>query len=162
MKINDQAREELYRQIDQLSDEQINKQPADSRWSIKQLLQHLYLMEGGVAKTIQSQLDSDKQSLAQDKPIELTVNRSTKVEAPAFAVPTEDFATLEELKAKLSATHEALRQLFENTTEEILEVKSYPHPVFGEMNLKQWIPFVGYHELRHIEQVKEVKEQLHI
>lgn len=162
MNINDQAREELYKQVSQLSDEQINLKPTEDRWSIKQLLQHLYLMEGAVAKTIQSQLASDKQNLAQDKPIELTVNRSTKVEAPAFAVPTEEFASLEELQTKLSATHEALRQLSENTTEEQLEVKSYPHPVFGEMNLKQWIPFVGYHELRHIEQIKEVKEQLHI
>ncbi|WP_301108046.1 DinB family protein [Sporosarcina sp.] len=162
MNINDQAREELYKQVSQLSDEQINQKPSEGRWSIKQLLQHLYLMEGGVAKTIQSQLASDKQKQAQDKPIELTVNRSTKVKAPAFAVPTEEFASLEELQAKLSATHETLRQLSENTTEEQLEVKSYPHPVFGEMNLKQWIPFVGYHELRHIEQIKEVKKQLHL
>ncbi|GKV65288.1 MULTISPECIES: DinB family protein [Sporosarcina] len=162
MNINDRAREELYKQVNELSDEQINQKPAEDRWSIKQLLQHLYLMEGAVTKTIQSQLASDKQNLAQDKPIELTVNRSTKVEAPDFAVPTEDFATLEELKAKLSATHEALRHLSESTPEEQLEVKSYPHPVFGEMNLKQWIPFVGYHELRHIEQLKEVKAQLHM
>ena len=32
--------------------------------------------------------------------------------------------------------------------------------VFGDMNLKQWIEFVGYHEERHMEQIHEIKEKL--
>ena len=162
MEINDQARKELLAQVEQLSDEEINRKPAEDRWSVKQLLQHLYLMEGSVAKTIQKQLASVEQNITTDKPIQLTVNRSTKVEAPEFATPTDDISTLDELKTKLSATHSALRDIAENTTEDQLAVKSYPHPVFGEMSLTQWIPFVGYHELRHIEQIKEVKDQLGI
>ena len=41
-----------------------------------------------------------------------------------------------------------------------LEAKGFNHPIFGLMSLKQWIPFVGYHEKRHILQIKEVKEKL--
>lgn len=162
MEINDQARKELFAQVEQLSDDILNTKPADDRWSIKQILQHLYLMEGGIAQTIQAQLASDKQNITTDKPIQLTVDRSTKVEAPDFASPDEEHATLDELKTKLTATHSALHELAEQAPEELLAVKSYPHPVFGEMSLTQWIPFVGYHELRHIEQIKEVKEQLGI
>ncbi|ARK24398.1 hypothetical protein SporoP37_06765 [Sporosarcina sp. P37] len=162
MEINDQARKQLLAQVEHLSDEDINRKPAEDRWSVKQILQHLCLMEGGVTKIIQTRLASNEQNLATDKPIQLAVQRSTKVEAPDFVTPTGDFSALEELKAQLSATHSALHVLAENTPAEHLEVKSHPHPVFGEMNLKQWIPFVGYHELRHIEQIKEVKEQLGI
>ena len=162
MEINDQARKELLSQVEHLSDEQLNKKPAEDRWSVKQLLQHLYLMEGAVSQIIQSQLASEEQNLATDKPIQLAVDRSRKVDVPDFAKPTEDFATLDELKTKLSATHSTLRNIAENTPDEKLNVKSYPHPVFGEMSLTQWIPFVGYHEQRHIDQIKEVKQQLGI
>ena len=162
MEINDQARKELLAQVELLSDEEINQKPAENRWSIKQLLQHLYLMEGSVAKSIQQRLASDEQNITTDKPIQLTVDRSTKVDAPDFVTPTDDFATLDELKTKLSATHAMLHDISENTTEDQLAVKSNPHPVFGEMSLTQWIPFVGYHELRHIKQIKEVKQQLGI
>lgn len=162
MEINDQARKELLSQVEDLSDEQLNEKPAEDRWSVKQLLQHLYLMEGAVTKIIQTQLASEEQTLATDKPIQLAIDRSRKVEAPEFATPTEDFSTLDELKTRLSATHSALRNIAENTLLEQLNVKSYPHPVFGEMSLTQWIPFVGYHEQRHIEQIKEVKQQLGI
>lgn len=159
MEINDQARKELLAQVEKLSDETINQKPSENEWSIKQLLEHLYLMEGGITKTIQKQLASDEQNITTDKPIQLTVDRSTKVDAPDFAMPTDDYSTLDELKSKLSATHTALREVAESATEDQLAIKSYPHPVFGEMNLTQWIPFIGYHELRHIEQIKEVKNR---
>lgn len=162
MEINDQARKELLAQVEYLTDEVINRQPAEDRWSIKQILQHLYLMEGSVAKTIQIKLAAEDQNITIDKPIQLTVDRSNKIEAPDFVTPTLEYSTLHDLKSKLTATHSTLHDVAENATEDQLAVKSYPHPVFGEMNLTQWIPFVGYHEQRHIEQIKEVKQQLGI
>lgn len=162
MEINDQARKELLAQVEYLTDEVINRQPAEDRWSIKQILQHLYLMEGSVAKTIQIKLAAEDQNITIDKPIQLTVDRSNKIEAPDFVTPTLEYSTLHDLKSKLTATHSTLHNVAENATEDQLAVKSYPHPVFGEMSLTQWIPFVGYHEQRHIEQIKEVKQQLGI
>lgn len=50
MLINDKAREDLYNEVDGLSDEILNKKPSDHEWSIKQILEHLYLMEGGIGK----------------------------------------------------------------------------------------------------------------
>ncbi|PIC99117.1 DinB family protein [Sporosarcina sp. P29] len=162
MEINDQARKELLAQVEYLTDEVINRQPAEDRWSIKQILQHLYLMEGSVAKTIQIKLAAEDQNITIDKPIQLTVDRSNKIEAPDFVTPTLEYSTLHDLKSKLTATHSTLHDVAENATEDQLAVKSYPHPVFGEMSLTQWLPFVGYHEQRHIEQIKEVKQQLGI
>lgn len=160
MIINDKAREDLLAEVNGLTDEALNKKPADDQWSIKQILEHLYLMEGGITKTIQKQLDSGNVHKVEDKPIELTVNRSKKVDAPEFSVPSNAFATLAEVKEKLNFTHETLRKFHEHANVEQLAKKSYPHPVFGEMNLSQWIPFIAYHEMRHTEQIREVKEKL--
>lgn len=160
LEINNQAREELLAEVNNISDEDLNRKPSENRWSIKQVLEHLYLMEGAITKNIQGQLAEGEVVNAADRPIELSVDRSKKVNAPEFAQPSEAFVTLEELKQKLEATHKGLSELDDNSDKKLLLEKGFPHPVFGQMSLKQWIPFVGYHEKRHTEQIKEVKEVL--
>jgi len=160
MNINEQAREELLKEVDKLTDEEINKKPAGDQWSIRQIMEHLILMEDGITKTVAAQLTSEDKNTTSDKPIELTINREKKVQAPDFAVPGNDYVTLNVLKQKLAYTHAQLNQLAEHADDEELAARSYPHPIFGELNLKQWLPFVGYHEKRHIDQIKEVKKAL--
>lgn len=160
MQINEEARVELYNEVNGLSDEELNKKPADDQWSIKQVMEHLFLMEGAITKTIINQLENGEVVNADLKPIKASTNRATKVTAPNFAIPNDDFATLEELKLKLTATHQGLMKVAETAEESQLLAKGFPHPVFGQMSLKQWIPFVAYHEKRHTLQIKEVKGKL--
>lgn len=160
MEINEQARKELLAEVNGISDENLNRKPAENRWSVKQVLEHLYLMEGAITKSIQGQLADGEVVNADDKPIELSVDRSKKVDAPEFAKPSEEFVTLEELKKKLEATHKGLADLANTSDEKLLAERGFQHPVFSQMSLKQWIPFVGYHEMRHTEQIIEVKTEL--
>lgn len=160
MRINEEARTELFSEVNNLTDEEINIKPADDQWSIKQVMEHLFLMEGAITKTIINQLEKGDVANPVQKPIEASTNRSTKVDAPDFAVPNDEFASLEELKLKLTASHRGLIEVAENVGHDELTAKGFNHPIFGLMSLKQWIPFVGYHEKRHILQIKEVKEKL--
>ncbi|MFD2630221.1 DinB family protein [Oceanobacillus kapialis] len=160
MKINDEARDKLWEEVAALSDEELNKRPCSNEWSIAQVMEHLYLMERTVVHNIKHTLENGSIKEVSTKPIELTVNRSRKIEAPTFVEPSDSDKTIEVIKEKLHTSHESLRKLDEDVDKERLEEKTAIHPVFGEMNLAQWIPFVGYHELRHIEQIKEVKDKL--
>lgn len=72
MDVNEQARKELLEEVNGISDEDLNRKLADNKWSIKQVLEHLYLMEGVITKTIEGQLDNGKSVNAEEKPIELT------------------------------------------------------------------------------------------
>ncbi|WJY27253.1 MULTISPECIES: DinB family protein [Sporosarcina] len=157
---NDEARSVLWAAVNGLSDDDLNWKPADDRWSIRQVMEHIALMEGAVAKTVQQELQKGTAHQTAQKPIERTVDRSVKVDAPGFAVPGDTYMTCSELKEKLGSTHELLRHVSESASHEELAAKSYPHPVFGDMDLAQWIPFAGYHELRHVQQIEEVKEAL--
>ncbi|APC47369.1 DinB family protein [Virgibacillus halodenitrificans] len=162
MQINEQARNELLSEVNGLTAEHLNQKPSKNEWSIKEILEHLYLMEGAITESIQKQLASPEINVVKEKPIELTVNRDTKVDAPSFAVPSEDYATLDELKEKLAYTHGNLEKLVENEDKMAMKNKAFPHPVFGDMSLDQWIPFIAYHEMRHTDQIKEVKKKLGI
>src|SRR5699024_3953205 len=48
IKINEEARTALLKEVQEVSDHYLNLQPADGGWSIKQILEHLYLMEHSV------------------------------------------------------------------------------------------------------------------
>ncbi|WP_285766361.1 DinB family protein [Peribacillus sp. SI8-4] len=160
MNQNEKIREDVLNAVNGLSDEQLNAHPEKGRWSIIQVLDHLYLMERAITKSIADKLKSDERIPAADKPIELTVNREVKVEAPSYVVPSESFQTLQEVKGKLAESRNALIQLVKSADENDLEQKSFPHPLFKDLSLKQWIPFVGLHEKRHLLQIEELKSKL--
>ena len=157
---NKKIREELLQMINGLSDEQANAHPEEGRWSIIQVLDHLYLMERAVTKAIADTLAKEEGKPADDKPIQYTLNRDIKVDAPSFVIPTEEFQTLDEVKEKLSSSREALEAVVSDANENALNEKSFPHPMFQDLSLKQWIPFIGLHEKRHIFQIEELKSQL--
>ncbi|MGE7602147.1 DinB family protein [Peribacillus sp. NPDC097675] len=160
MEENKKIREELLQAVNGLSDEQLNAHPEDGRWSIIQVLDHLFLMERAVTKGIADTLASDEIKPADDKPIQYTLNRDIKVEAPSFVIPTEEFLTLDEVKTKLSTSREALEAVVSKANESALNEKSFPHPMFKNLSLKQWIPFIGLHEKRHLLQIEELKSKL--
>ncbi|MCH1624352.1 DinB family protein [Fredinandcohnia quinoae] len=157
---NNKIREELLDSVKELSDEQLNKKVEDGSWTIMQVLEHLFLMERTVAYTISEQLKNNECKPTSEKPIHLTVYRSTKVTAPSFVTPSGEYTALEEMKTKLAESRKLMQQVVDIADEVLLSQKSYPHPVFGSLSLKQWIPFVGLHEKRHIEQIEEIKGKL--
>ena len=162
VKINEEARDELLNEVTGLTDEEINRKPSNDEWSIKQVLEHLYLFELEVIKSVQEELAKGEEVTIKERPIHLAVNRDSKVEAPSNVKPSESFATLEELERKLASSREKLQKFVNNTDKKLLEQKALPHPGFKKLSLAQWIEFIGWHEKRHILQIKEVKEKLAI
>ncbi|WP_082881332.1 DinB family protein [Lederbergia galactosidilytica] len=71
--MNDKAREELFSEVNGLSDEDINKKPSEDQWSIKQIIEHLILMEGAVTQMVTDQLKNGEIVNADHKPIESTL-----------------------------------------------------------------------------------------
>lgn len=160
MKANEKVRKEILESVNGLTDKQLNNQVEQGRWTIAQVLQHLHLMESMIVKSIQTVLAKDENRPADEKPIHLAIDRSRKVEAPDALNPSDVEATLEEVQGELENSRHALRKLASDADEEKLMQKSFPHPVFGLMNLKQWIEFIGFHEKRHLAQIEELKKKL--
>lgn len=157
---NEKIREELLKTIEELTDEQLNEHPEEGRWSIIQVAEHLYLMEMAVVKGIADSLKDPQNTPSDAKPIHLAADRSVRVDAPAFLVPSEDYLKLEDVKRKLASSRERLVTVMSGADEKALSSKSFKHPVFGSLSLDQWTEFVGYHEKRHIQQIDELKGKL--
>lgn len=153
-------RSDLLNSVNDLTNDDLNKRIEEDRWTIMQVLDHLYLMERSLTKAIQSTLAKGEEQEVPSKPIHYTVDRSTKVDAPPFVVPTEESLTLQEMNDKLNASRKDLLTFLYTTSKEELQKKAYPHPIFGLIRLDEWVPFIGYHEKRHLEQIEELKAKL--
>ncbi|RBP07808.1 DinB family protein [Rossellomorea aquimaris] len=153
-------RSDLLNSVSDLTNDDMNKRLEEGRWTIMQVLDHLYLMERSLTKAIQSTLAKGEEQEVPSKPIHYTVDRSTKVDAPPFVVPTEESLTFQEVKDKLNASRKDLLTFLYTTSKGELQKKAYPHPIFGLIRLDEWVPFIGYHEKRHLEQIEELKAKL--
>lgn len=156
----DEKRQQVLDFIDGISEETAKQKPSENQWSILNVLEHLYLMEQLVVYQINQAIKQGDQQQTTSKPLERTTNRDYKVEAPESVRPKDEFMSMEEAKKGLKKTREATLFLVHNKEEDTLQNRVFPHPSFGDMNLQQWVEFIGWHELRHLEQMKEIKNQL--
>ncbi|MFY3792403.1 DinB family protein [Ureibacillus sp. MALMAid1270] len=160
MEINIKVREELFEVIDGFTDEQINHVLEEGKWTIAQVLEHLYLTEKLVVRSFTEAIPVTEEDPVKLKKVHLTQDRSQKVNAPKFLVPSNEYQTIEQLKEKLKKSRESLEKFMGDISEHDLNGKYLPHPFFDKLTLKQWVEFLGYHEKRHIGQIEELKKAL--
>jgi len=159
MEHNYKIRKELLESVSNLTDQQLNTKPEEGKWSIMQILEHLYLMEKVVVQRMTQELNYNTEPTS-EVPITMLLNRSRKIDAPDFLKPSDEFISLKDMKSKLDESREALINFVSHTSEDDLTNRAMAHRLFGRLRLKQWVELIGYHEQRHLEQIEEVKEVL--
>ncbi|MGM0898022.1 MAG: DinB family protein [Bacillota bacterium] len=157
---NARIRHTILKKVEPFDDKALNEKPSANEWSAMQILDHLQKIETTIAEGVAKSAARNEQKKAVKKPIQLSVSRKVKVEAPKHTVPEENFFTLDEMKEKLNASRNRLYEVFTSTDEETLKNNSMPHPVFGDVPLVQWFPFIGYHEKRHLVQLEETLSKI--
>lgn len=144
------------------------KAPAPDRWSVAQVLQHLTLIENRIVPLVNKLISSarasglgpemETSSILNARYAQKIADRSFRVSAPEETVPPADISA-EAAWTALEQSRQALREAVIAGDGLALGEVKYPHPVLGEINLYQWILFVGSHEVRHIAQLREIAEQ---
>lgn len=161
---NDRVRAKLKGVVANLTDEQANTLPDGEKWTVKEFVEHISIVDEGImrisAKMLNAAKDNGKQSdgqarFSEDFMRKIAGSREAKFEAPERVRPTgtksiaESLAKMDETRQKL----EELRPLFESV--ECADVK-FPHPAFGEMTAHEWLALLGGHEARHLKQIENV------
>ncbi|MEK4434502.1 MULTISPECIES: DinB family protein [Paenibacillus] len=157
---NDDIRHQIWLTVSELDEEQLNRKPAPEQWSVMQVLRHLNLMERIIVKQAELALQKEQNMTVDKKPYELSLDRSRSVDAPPHLQPPVEPESLADVRRDLEQSHQALTDFAQNNDSSLLRSKSFPHPVFGEMDLAQWVDFASYHEERHLGQIKDIKQQL--
>ena len=139
--------------------------PASGAWSPAGIVEHLAIVEGSIGRLISQRVSAGRESGIGAETDESSVmetfayataiaNRARRIESSERTHPQQQLAPDAAWKA-LDAAHSDLRSAVVSADGLALGEIVHPHPVFGPLNLYHWVAFVGGHEARHAEQIRE-------
>lgn len=147
-----------------LSEEQLKFKAAPEKWSVLEVAEHISLAEGAMFGAVERALAAKENPEWQTKTkgktefLERVIpNRSIKAQAPESIVPSSKL-TRDEVIAKLKESRAKTLKFAEETK---LPLKSHtfehPFPAIGTLNAYHWLIYIPLHNIRHNQQVEEVK-----
>lgn len=158
----DAAHEKLLATVTPLAPGVFSRPPSATEWSVAEIVHHLRLVEDRVIKELEKQLANPPHKLGLLRrlvPIAIVGSRLIKVKAPQAMNPVE--APDKEISiASYNATRNKLKELWANSGPERLKQVVFRHPFLGNINGVATVSFVGYHEQRHLKQIREVLGKL--
>ena len=164
-----QARHELISAVVLVPDSLRSRRPAQSAWSVAEVLEHLNRVERGIVRLISRGVERARDAGAEPERDETSLlgsldqlrllSRQSAVAAPEPVMPRGHLTAAEGLAALETSRRELLSAVAQGDGLALGSV-TYPHPLLGDLNLYQWILFVGQHELRHAGQIRDIAANL--
>lgn len=149
--------------IENLEPTQWKWKPAPDRWSIGETAEHIVHAEAVIFArlqfAIQSPANSDRETATSGKTRmleQVMLDRSQKATAPPSTQPRgicreEAALRFKELRAKVIRFAEETRLPLEE------HAADHPFPAFNTLNAYQWLVLVPLHQMRHQQQIEEIK-----
>jgi hypothetical protein len=142
--------------------------PADG-WSVAEVLEHLRMVEAGVARLITKRVGQAREAgLGEEKSAASVMPSFDKYAAmlegavltsPATVQPRANVDISEALEG-LEGSREALRAAVVTANGLAIGEIKHTHPVLGEIDLYQWLIFLGQHENRHRKQIERTLQSI--
>ena len=156
-------RKELLQSFAGVPADRLSRKPTDGAWSVAEILDHLGIVESGVARLIAKRAGKAREAgLGQEKSTESVLPSfdqhrarldAMKMEAPTTVLPRSD-ADLNEALEGLKTSRESLRAAALAADGLSLGEIKHTHPFLGDLDLYQWLIFLGQHETRHKKQIE--------
>ena len=150
--------------IEGLSNEQLHFKAAPEKWSVLEVAEHIMMAEGLLFSQVEAAIAAKPNPDWQEKTKGKTeflekvmVSRDRKASAPESIVPSGKLTRDEVISGLKAARAKTLK--FAETTDLPLKAHTaeHPFPVFNTLNAYQWLIYVPLHNIRHNQQIDEVK-----
>ena len=142
--------------------------PAPGAWSPAGIIEHLAIVETSIGRLISQRVAAGREAGVGPETEDASVvetfayanavlDRTRKIVSGERSHPTQLWS--EAAWQAFDTAHADLRAAVVSADGLALGEIVHPHPVFGPLNLYHWIAFVGGHEARHAEQIREAGSQ---
>lgn len=141
---------------------------APGTWTVAEILEHLHRVEHGIARLAARGVERAREAaVGPEREVESMMgsldafrlsDRGQRLLAPEMVMPRGEY-TAERALAALAESRRALLSALEAGSGLALTEITYSHPLFGSLNLYQWVLFVGQHEARHAAQIGNLAYQ---
>ena len=158
----DSFRQDLLQTIEPLDAQVFSRRPSENEWSVAEIVQHLALVEARVTKELESAVGKDPQRvgfLRRLIPTYIVSVRLVRVKAPKAMNPVAAVEKNEAIES-IERTRSGLKQLCETHGAGRLRNVVFKHPFLGDISGLATISFLGYHEQRHLKQIREVLQKV--
>jgi len=153
------SRERLVNMAQNLSPEQWHYRTGEGRWTVAECVEHITTVEGRVIGLIHKSLEtgpdaSKRSAMGDDALVADVAGRITRFQAPEILVPKGE-CPHDQLIKEFDAARQRSRE-FAGSSEADLRSHFFRHPMFGDLDLYQWLLLIGAHCDRHRAQAEEV------
>lgn len=165
----EQARARLLEEIGNCQVELAMRKPEPGAWSLAEIIYHLHLSERGITRMIQKMLSGERGPAASHEQLReewervraMVGSRKVRAEAPPTARP-ENVPSFSEAMELLGQSRKELLDLIGRVSLDDLASISKPHPIeqIGALTGATWLSLIAFHELRHAEQIRELRDKL--
>jgi DinB family protein len=165
----EEKRRELLQSFDGVPGDRLSRRANPGGWSVAEILEHLRMVESGVARMITKRVaKAREEGLGEERSTSSVMSsfepHAAKLEAgrlqsPAMVVPRAD-VDIGAALAGLESSREALRAAIVSADGLSIGEIKHTHVVLGELDLYQWLIFVGHHEVRHRKQIERTLQSL--
>lgn len=147
--------------VNGISAEQAETRPSPDRWSVAEIVEHIAIVEGGIARICGKLIGKAKaEELLSDGTFYLSPEfisaseriDAMKLEAPERTHPNGGVLIADSL-AMIKDSHEALLVLREDLEKFDARTFKFPHPYLGDISALEWLVLAGGHKSRHLKQI---------
>jgi hypothetical protein len=147
-----------------LTDAQWTFKPAPERWSVGETAEHIVLAEASLFASVQRAMDSppnpdwEAKTRGKTEFLEKVMpDRIHKATAPGAIQPHAKISREEVIQRYKEQRARAIKFIEETQVPLKEHTVDHPFPVFGTLNAYQWLIYIPLHNMRHNQQIAEVK-----
>jgi len=156
------GREALLAALNGLTEDQAARAPEPGRWSVRECVEHLSLVEDYMFAQITASQPSETPvgSRTRENSIRKRgADRSSRIEAPEVARPSGRFQTLAEaLQAFTTSRDQTIRYV--HALKEDPRTRTAHHPLIGPANCYEMLLIIAIHPHRHVAQIREIRASI--
>ena len=162
-------RRALVAAVEAIAVEHRSQRPEPDCWSVAEVLEHLHRVERGISRLAAQGIDRARsQGVGPERSTESVLGalddfgldrRTRRIEAPGPVSPRGELSAHQALEALRESRRALLTALSTGDGLALGEI-THPHPLLGKLDLYQWVLFVGQHEARHADQIREIGARL--
>ena len=159
----EEKRKELLQSFAGVHRDRLTRRPSTDGWSVAEILDHLTMVESGIVRLITKRVGRAREAgLGEERSTESVLAsfdqhraklETMKMQSPETVRPRANVDLKEALEG-LETSRESLRAAVMTANGLSLGEIKHTHPLLGELDLYQWLIFVGQHELRHKKQIE--------
>ncbi|MFL5602137.1 MAG: DinB family protein [Gemmatimonadaceae bacterium] len=169
MSFVEEKRKELLESFEGVPGDRLRRRAASDGWSVAEILEHLRMVEAGVARLIAKRATQAREAGLGEETSTTSVMPSfdryavmldsATLKSPPTVQPRPDVDVSEAIEG-LQSSREALRAAVVAANGLALGEVKHTHPVVGELDLYQWLIFLGQHEGRHRKQIERTLKSI--